>query len=278
VSSLRSYIRLLLLERDENLSGIDQVLNEPKREKVPASKLNLFPNEGYHNILAVLKKATGTEIDYWSNWYFHASNHVSQLAQEYDIPLPVAAAVCAVLSPNLNWKLNLLAAKRTMDNWMHMGGQKDYPYWDKIPAYKTNVNKALEILKTGDTGIVNGPKVTVFFQSLLNPDEVKRDLVLDGHAINVWRGIKTSLQNVGQPNKAERAAIIQDYRKVAEITGLTPQGVQAVTWFIWKYVTNPPKSPTKKYRVEQPAVKNEVAGRKRLANLIRESVRDILGQ
>lgn len=221
--------------------GLDFVLNEPSREKIPHEKMNLHKNEGYHNILTVLKKATKDEIDYWSNWYQHAHAHVAELAQRYDLPLPVTAAVVAVLSPNLGWRINLMAAQRLIENWLMLEGEKDLGPLEKVPAYKTNVYKALKILDTGDVGIVKGPKVSVFFHSLLNPDRVERELVLDGHAINVWRGIKTPLKNLKQPNKLEREAIIHDYKKVADLVGLTPQQLQAVTWFIWKSVKNPPK-------------------------------------
>jgi hypothetical protein len=248
-------------------------LNEPPRAKIPYNKMNLHKNEGFHNILAVLKKATKEEIDYWSNWYQYAHQHVTELAGKYDIPDPVAAAVCAVLSPNLSWKWNLISATRVMDTWMAKGGATGYKAWDKFPAYKNNVNKAMKILATGDVSYVTGPKVSVFYSSLLNPEQLERDLVLDGHAINVWRGIKVGLKNMKGPNKEERAAIIQDYRKVADVVGLTPQGVQAVTWFIWKAVKNPPKVKGK-FKVEQPAVKE---ARRRLGKLIREMTLKSLG-
>lgn len=257
----------------KNAFGVDYVMNEPNRKKIPHKDLNLFKNEGYHNILAVLKKASKEEIDYWSNWYQHANGHVQEIATQYDVPLEVAAAVCAVLSPNLGWKMNLMAARRVMDNWMYKGGADGYKWHDSIPAYKTNVNKAYQILETGDVSIVNGPKVTVFFQSLLDPDKLERDLVLDGHAINVWRGLKTPLKNHKSPNKNEREAIIHDYRKVADIVGLTPQQVQAVTWFIWKSVKEPPVIKGK-FNVEQPEMKES---KKFLNALIREELKEVFG-
>ena len=232
--NLENFLNFLLEQDNGPEADISHIVNEPKREKIPVSKLNLFKNEGYHNILAILKKATKEEIDYWAFWYLHATRHIDELAKTYDVPKPVAAAVTAVLSPNLSWKLNLLAAKRVMDNWKRKGGDETYPSWDKVPAYKTNVNKATKILETGDVGIVKGPKVTVFFQSLLDPEKISNDVVLDGHAINIWRGEKRPLKNMISPTKAERIAMNQDYRKVADLVGLTPQGVQAVSWYIWK--------------------------------------------
>jgi len=244
--------------------GLDFVLNEPSRKKIPHEKMNLQKNESYHNILSVLKKATKDEIDYWSNWYQHAHQHVRELAERYELPLPVTAAVVAVLSPNLGWKVNLLAAQRLIENWLMLEGERDLGPLEKVPAYKSNVYKALKILDTGDVGLVAGPKVSVFFHSLLNPDRVERELVLDGHAINVWRGIKTRLQDLRQPTKAEREAIIHDYRKVADLVGLTPQELQAVTWFIWKAVKNPPnihgKYPTKKKKINKKKPKSVVEG------------------
>jgi hypothetical protein len=142
-----------------------------------------------------------------------------------------------------------------------MNGDETAQHYDKIPAYKTNVNKAYSILSTGDLGVVNGPKVTVFFQSLANPKQLQRDLVLDGHAINVWRGQKAALKNLKGLTKRERVAVIQDYKKVADIVGLTPQQVQAITWFIWKYVSDAPPPPKGKVRVQKPAQKaKEVEG------------------
>jgi len=265
---LLSYLLSEQKDYEQNAFGVDYVMNEPTRQKIPHEELNLFKNEGYHNILAVLKKATKEEIDYWSNWYQYANGHVQEIATQYDVPLEVAAAVCAVLSPNLGWKMNLMAARRVMDNWMFKGGAEGYKWHDKIPAYKTNVNKAYQILKTGDVSVVNGPKVSVFFQSLLNPDQLERDLVLDGHAINVWRGLKTALKNLKQPTKVEREAIIHDYRKVADIVGLTPQQVQAVTWFIWKSVKEPPVVKGT-FPVEQPELKE---AKRKLGILIKEQL------
>jgi hypothetical protein len=249
-----------LFEQDASHDfDIDRIVNEPKRDKIPLTKLNLFKNEGFHNILSVLKKATKEEIDYWGNWYGHATQHVDNLAALYDVPKPIAAAVVAVLSPNMTWKLNLLAAKRVMDNWKHAGGDESYPHWDKIPAYNTNVRKATEILETGDLGLVSGPKVTVFYESLLDPAKIAHDLVLDGHAINIWRGDKRALHNMSQPTKAERVAMIHDYKKVADLVGLSPQAVQAITWVIWRYTHDDlPKKVEGHVNVKQPAPKNKL--------------------
>jgi len=257
MSHLDKFLNFLLEQDSGPEADISHIVDEPKRGKIPVSKLNLFKNEGFHNILSILKKATKEEIDYWGFWYQHATRHIDELAKIYDVPKPVAAAVVAVLSPNLSWKLNLLAAKRVMDNWKRKNGDKKFKFWRKVPAYKANVAKANSILKTGDVSYVKGPKVTVFFQSLLEPEKISHDVVLDGHAINIWRGEKKPLKNMASPNKNERAAMIHDYRKVADLVGLSPQAVQAITWYIWKATAEPDMEAHGQYPVEQPEETNE---------------------
>jgi len=271
MNKINHFLEWLLNEQEEPKYDVDYVMHEPKRKKIPHGDLNLHKNEGAHNILTVLKKASKEEIDYWGNWYQHANGHVRQLADEYGIPMEVAAGVTAVLSPNLGWRINLVAAKRVMDNWMHLGGAEQYPFWTANPAYKANVNKAMKILLTGDVSLVQGPKVTVFYHSLLNPDRVERELVLDGHAINVWRGLKTPLKNLKQPTQEERKAIIHDYRKVADLTGLTPQQLQAITWYVWKAIEQPP-AVHGVVSVEQPAIKE---AKRKLGLIVKEIVAGI---
>jgi hypothetical protein len=202
----------------------DLLLKEPKRT-TPITQ-NDMPdweqNGGYNNIMQLLKQATDSELDYWGKWYHYAHQHVKALAAKYNEPFDVIAAVVATLSPGNKWAANLRAAEDIINNK------------DRTNAYPRQVKLAKDILITGDTSLVSGPKVTIFFQSLLDPSVVDNELVLDGHAINIWRGTKQPLKGTDQPNKAEREQMIKDYRRVAADTGLSVQAVQAVTWYLWK--------------------------------------------
>lgn len=258
---------------------IDQVVNEPKREKIPASELGLKGDDGYHNIMAIMKKATPEEIDYWGKWYQHANKHVQKMANYFDLPVPIVAAVAAVTSPGSTWKNNLQSAKRVMENWYLEEEPKTYKQWEKVSAYPANIKKANKILETGSTEWVRGPKVSVFYQSLLNPDEVKKDVVLDGHAINIWRGTKIPIKSLRSPGKAERTKMIEDYEKVADELGMSPQAVQATSWMLWKAVYDPPKTPQLQFDLEQPGEMNEVRNRlkkQRLQEVIEYIVSDFL--
>lgn len=179
-------------------------------------------NGGYNNIMQLLKQATPEDIDYWGKWYSNAQNHVKALAAKFNEPFDTVAAVVATLSPGNTWAMNLRAAEDVL------GGK------DKTNAYPAQVQKAKDILITNNTGLVSGPKVTVFFNSLIDPDLAKNDLVLDGHAINIWRGKKTRLNDTNQPSTAEREKMLDDYARAAADTGLSVQSIQAITWFLWK--------------------------------------------
>jgi hypothetical protein len=216
-------------------------ITEPKRSGLSVDQLGLKPHGGVENIIKVYNQATPEEKDYWGRWYHNAKSDVEDLARQFNLPFPVVAGIVAVLSPGNKWSMNLLAAQKLLQ------GQT------KINAYPRQAQRAQRILETGDTGLVSGPKVTVFFNSLMNPKLVEKDMVLDGHAINIWRGEKVTLKGLSTPNAKERALMIQDYQMAANELGVPVQAVQAVTWYIWKYTgkTPPLEAPTGVYDVSK---------------------------
>jgi len=221
---------------------------EPKRSGLSVDQLGLKPHGGVENIIKVYNQATPEEKEYWGRWYHNAKSEVEDLAKQFQLPFPVVAAIVAVLSPGNRWSSNLTAAERLLSGS------------SKINSYPRQIQRAKSILQTGDVGLVTGPKVTVFFNSLMNPKMVEKDMVLDGHAINIWRGEKVRLKGLATPTGKERAKMIQDYQSASEQLGVPVQAVQAVTWYIWKYTgkTPPLEAPTgvydvSKFRNAQPA-------------------------
>lgn len=220
-----------------------EVIKEPKRPKQTTADLGIRPSsfhappsnrteyeptyEGYHNIRRVLEEATDEEVEFWSKWYYHAQADVRELADKYEPPFITVAAIVAVLSPGNKWAGNLKAAESLLQGV------------DSINAYPKNIEKAKAMLETWKTDRVTGPKVTVFFQSLLNPPKFQNKLVLDSHAINIWRGVKMDIKSTKEPTDPEREQMLKDYHEVAEDTGIPVQGIQAITWFIWKSLQKP---------------------------------------
>jgi hypothetical protein len=215
---------------------IDEVLVEPKRKDPVGISTLVKSGKGVDNIINVYNAATPGEKDYWGNWYHHAKKDVEELTEKYiaqlqgfvtsETPFEVMAAIVAVLSPGNKWKDNYMAAERIMINAR------------LVNAYPKNVKKANFIKLTGDTSLVTGPKVEVFFQSLLDPKSVETRMVLDGHAINIWRGEKLPLKWLKKPSKEERIEMINDYQEASTKLNASVQAIQAVTWYIWKYSSN----------------------------------------
>lgn len=120
-------------------------------------------------------------------------------------------------------------------------------YGPSVPSYGENIRKAVGILDAwvaGDTNpgpkFINqksSPKVWAFFNSIVDPGFAENELVLDGHAINIWRGKKVPLKGISQPSESERTQMLADYATAAKILGIPVQAVQAATWWAWKYGT-----------------------------------------
>ncbi len=225
------------------LETIEEIIKEPKRkEPKTLSKLGVKEGSGLKNIVAVYNEATPEEKDYWGNWYHHAKEDVAYLVEKYqsqlssfEDPLKVMCGIVAVLSPGNKWVGNIRAAEKVMEGAL------------RINAYPRQIAKANLIKETGDVSHVSGPKVTVFFNSLYDPDSVKDHMVLDGHAINIWRGHKKPLKGLESPTVAERKQMIKDYKEASQTLNVSVQSIQATTWYIWKYSSNdvPPAPVTK---------------------------------
>jgi len=245
-SLLKEYIDTIVSQ--VILETIEEVIVEPKRiNPLGLSKLNLSSNDGINNIKTVYNQATPEEKEYWGRWYYHAKDDVTDLANTHNIPFEKMAAIVAVLSPGNKWKGNLLAAERVMQGS------------PKVNAYPISLAKANKIKDSGDVSLVTGPKVTVFYQSLLDPKSVENNLVLDGHAINIWRGEKRALKGLKKPSKETRQKMVDDYLKAAKELDVPVQSVQAVTWYIWKYTPDDIPKTTSNPTLHAPTIKNPEA-------------------
>jgi hypothetical protein len=213
-------------------------LREPDRTQIPFQRLGMKPNGGARNLRRLFREATPEEVDYWGHWYRRAHDVVAQMATRHQVPFAVAAGVTALLSPGNRWWINVRAADKLLTFWRAGILSSIRP-----STYPDQFKKALDFLATFDrdgridlSGI-DSPKVSVFFRSLADPDGLAHDIVLDSHAINVWRGAKIPIKGTGQPTVEERANMLRDYRRVANEVGVTPQGLQAILWFLWKNTT-----------------------------------------
>ena len=190
-------------------------------------KVNEKPGDGYDNIMSLMRLATPEEVEFYKDWYDKAHRDVATLAKRYGKPVPLVAALVAVTSPNLKWEKNLEQAERILR------GE------ERTSAYPENTAKAKYILQYGDLSVLSqgewGPKVGPFFESIASPPSNRRRTVIDGHAANIWRGDTARLRS-SSVSDAERAAMQNDYQRVADALHMDPQSVQAITWSVWREV------------------------------------------
>lgn len=238
-------------------------IEEKKRTVKTTKDLGIEYSAGVANIIKVYNEATDEEKSYWGTWYPKAKDDVIRLSDKYKMPFELVAALVATLSPGCDWYVNLSAAERVIvrhklesfsarhaekleellssDNL----SQEDQELKrrlvqimntsdQKLPGYTPNHIKAFAMLKSG-VPQASGPKVSVFYASLLDPQAVENHMVLDGHAMNIWRGVKIPLKN-RKEKKSMKEIMRQDYHKAAKILGISTQSLQAITWYIWKSV------------------------------------------
>ncbi len=209
------------------------LLKEPPRAYVrnpeeidlrPIKKLKKYApkgRKGLDNILSVLEKAEPEEIDYWRHWYGYAHLEAVKLSERHNRPVDLCAGVIAVLSPKELWETNLYLADRAlaMD-------------WDEVKAMDTNRAKAYSLVVENDFSVIGGGKVFDFFLSVADPVAFQERVVVDTHAINIWRGIREG--EAPQISKKERQRLAADYAEAGRISSLSPQAIQAITWVLWR--------------------------------------------
>lgn len=179
------------------------------------------------NIVSVYRRASFDAFSYGINWYPNAH----EFARSLDNPHR-SAGIIAALSPMNHWDNN----KRKAALFYSLGGY--------VPAVKgkpngiglsNNVAKANAIYAGEDAfDILKGDKVRAFYVSILDPygDNVP---VIDRHAFDIAVGKVTNdkarsiLSNKGMYERFANA-----YRRAADIVGIPPAALQAITWEQWR--------------------------------------------
>lgn len=183
-------------------------------------------------ILGVYDRAT-----YKDDWYQEANMFAQELAYRYvfiggrtDSFKQSVAKVCgiiAALSPLKSWEEN----KRITITFLRDGKANHTPTFNK---------KAQDILDSdgqADTiaTILNGNKITSFFLNILNP-QTSQAVTIDRHAVSI------ALDEYVTDNYAmtqNQYNFFQNcYRVAAQMRGVRPLQMQAVTWVQWRIDKN----------------------------------------
>jgi hypothetical protein len=162
-------------------------------------------------------------------WYDHAH----EIALLLDSDIVRAAGIIAALSPMNEWDNNIRQANLiyTLDGEITV--VKGQPNGIGLGD---NVIKAIRIYRgEHPLEVLGGPKVRSFYATIVNPNDSEVDPVIDRHAFDIAVGMRTNDEARGiLSRKSVYQSFVNVYRYAAEIAGITPRQMQAITWVAWK--------------------------------------------
>jgi len=170
------------------------------------------------NIVAVVLKATESELEAGKCWYSVYSQNIVMRAEEADLTAHQGLTLFAVLSQAtgiaMNWR-NYVKVVTTMDP-----EQTTYT----LTAQKAKC-RAILANSVNPAQYVTGPKITSFYRNLAGDEDT---VTVDRHAISAC--FNEMITNVG----TRYDYVAECYRVAAAMVGLTPALTQAVAWLVWR--------------------------------------------
>lgn len=167
------------------------------------------------NITLCLNLASPVEIDEGRLAYFRYRELMERFSRKYSLPLEYVIAAFAALSPNNSYIGNLRSLVSVLECFTN-GTNRDLV---RVSSYRACAQRAFNYLEgVSFLDTVGGKKTRAFYQNILYPLDA-HPVTIDGHAVNIWKGKRNNLKNLGKWNYD---CIAADYRKVAKRTGLLP--------------------------------------------------------
>jgi hypothetical protein len=186
-----------------------------------------MPIECYRKII---EKADSADIEQGRDWYKAVHKKVLVLAAESGYSPEQVAGVIAVLSPNVEWNLNLRAAGM----FLKAKGK----IRKGIPGYHKNRRKAKEVLE-GNLDAVRGPKVRAFYNTLLDPEHAVP--VIDTQMIAAFFEGTAYRDDFGIVSSSEKRKepMYQAVKQIAKEKKWTVSETQGVIWTCFKIQNGP---------------------------------------
>ena len=197
-------------------------------------------------ILAIYKMATPEEKRDGIVWYANALSVCSRMSITYNVPLHIVTGVVARLSPNNNWKRNLINADAMLK--AKIAGEDINSF--KVSTYPSNKKLAWEMLDLNKDGNfmdypqtiahLNGQKIQSFCGNIMGDD----GCTIDGHARNIAYGERVGLTsgkiNIGKKEYRELQEAYVQACKRTRVNGraLKAFELQAITWVAWRRIHN----------------------------------------
>ncbi len=188
-----------------------------------------------YNILGVYHLANAADRADGGQWYGAAYRVCDAIAAQYGVHVNTVAGVVAALSPRNRWGRNIADAENLVK--LYTAGGTDAAASCKVCTFASGKRKALQILAENIANpdairaILNGPKLVEFFTCIVDD---RPDVCIDGHAYAIWVGERITLADVPAISKRLRETIKADYIEAADLLGVSPSTLQAITWVTWR--------------------------------------------
>lgn len=184
------------------------------------------------NILRVYRSASAAAHRIGASWYANESDVLAVLAHDLELPLAAVCGAAAAISPGMRWEY--------VPGYVHALATASDPESITVPTYcREFVRRAVRCLRgERPEDVLGGPKVRAFYGLLLTRGQGS-EVVIDGHAFNIARAHRAPIRckGAGEPvsiGPSRFAAVAAAYCRAAEIAGVPPHVVQAVTWVEWR--------------------------------------------
>lgn len=173
------------------------------------------------NILSVFSRTTAADVVDGKAWYPYASQTLASIAPDWTVEK--RAAVCAILSPRVTWRENIIGFTRI---------HKAAVLANRIPPVTAGLNRNIAkahsvALDERGTNAVSGPKVSCFYANLAGN--------LQRVTLDVWAGRAAGLTEA-ETDKGIRGKryeyLERAYVRVAESLGFEPAELQAICWIV----------------------------------------------
>lgn len=206
---------------------------KPRRNYTRLSKAVLS------NIMAVYRQANVDEFWQGMDWYDNVKNQTWAISQLYPSYTPwQVAGVIAVLSPGLNWSLNVGQALTLIK-----------AHADELPIPMVGVYgrrgaaKAWKILSDPRVDIPDvigqsAKKTLAFYNNIIGHTD---QVTIDRHAKCLAYAIYDQRSQCEVVGKSEYNWLAKHYQLVAYEVGIQPSELQAITWVTWRRLVNPPR-------------------------------------
>lgn len=174
------------------------------------------------NLLKLLTNRDGKD------WYREANKFCNEIAEQYQLELPIVVAILSAMSPGTNWEQN----KKDAVNLIRANGNAHTKQF-RFTTYGKNVIKAQNIYsgKLRPDEAFNprtGAKTYNFYHNILNPD-AEHFVTIDRHAFTIATG-----EPYVQPHLAKYERVADHYRRFAKLVGLLPSELQAILWVSYR--------------------------------------------